>query len=188
MPPQEVPTDRTFLEEGWFILFGNRDAPKRPTSDHWGTWMKFFGVQPAICLELWIRVGRNDDLPVGALSMHLLWGLYFLRCYDEEEKAAIFLKRDRKRTKTKIFPYKSPKPPLEPPSLVVNIIDNSAWIHPDLLKTQSLCTGLVTDDSNFLSLYNIIIFIFMSRSPCELGRSSSKMGCLLVVDVTLFSI
>ena len=86
MSPQEAPTSRTFLQEGWFILFGDRDAPNRPTSDQWGIWVNFFWVRLAICLELWVRVGRNDDLPVGALPKHLLWALYFLRCYDEEEK------------------------------------------------------------------------------------------------------
>jgi hypothetical protein len=32
------------------------------------------------------RVSRNDDLPSGAFPKHLLWALYFLRCYDEEGK------------------------------------------------------------------------------------------------------
>jgi hypothetical protein len=66
MPSQEAPTDRTFLQGGWFIPFCDMDAPEHPTNNKWGTWLKFFGIQYAICLGLWVRVSRNDGLPSGA--------------------------------------------------------------------------------------------------------------------------
>jgi hypothetical protein len=160
MPSQEAPTDRTFLQEGWFILFGDIDAPDRPTNDQWGMWLKFFGIQPAICLELWVRVSRNDDLPSGAFPKHLLWALYFLRCYDEEEKATVFLKVDRKTIRKWTHP------------IVKGISDLTL----DLIDWQKRFEGTTPATGHYAYVDCTSCRIWEPRKPFSSGWSSKKHG------------
>jgi hypothetical protein len=53
MPSQEAPTGRTFLQEGWFIFFGDMDAPtEHPTNNQCGTWLKFLELQATMIFLL----------------------------------------------------------------------------------------------------------------------------------------
>jgi hypothetical protein len=80
MPSQEAPTGRTFLQEGWFIFFGDMDAPtEHPTNNQCGTWLKFFGI------------ASNDDLPSGGFPKHFLHGrCTFLDTTTRREKRQYF--------------------------------------------------------------------------------------------------
>jgi DDE superfamily endonuclease len=79
-------------------------APMVLSEEDQGTWVSLFGSEPAICLELWIRLRRNDDLPDNAEPKHLMWALYFLRCYDQEHKERAFLGADRKTIRKYVRP------------------------------------------------------------------------------------
>jgi hypothetical protein len=53
-----------------------------------------FGVSSPICCRLWHLV--KSSLPNGASPRHLLWTLYFLRQYSDQEVNSAFAKCDEK--------------------------------------------------------------------------------------------
>lgn len=42
----------------------------------------FFGVSPSICAKAWFHI--KNDLPPDDNEMHLLWALFFLKCYNTD--------------------------------------------------------------------------------------------------------
>ena len=51
-------------------------------------WMGAFGALPTVCCYLWDRLDPYTTMPNGVQKKHLLWGLFFLRVYDTEERGA----------------------------------------------------------------------------------------------------
>lgn len=97
-------TANTFRREGWELLNHGNGVPERLTEEHFETWSRHFGCDPAICLELWVRIQGLGALPDGARPKHLLWSLYFLRCYDEEHKEKVFLRAARNTIRSYVHP------------------------------------------------------------------------------------
>ena len=50
--------------------------------------MGAFGAMPSVCCDLWERIDPYKTMPNGVQEKHLLWGLFFLRDYDTEERSA----------------------------------------------------------------------------------------------------
>ena len=71
-----------------------RDPEGRSQAIFLTRWLSFFGVDPAVVVELWDMIEVPFFDPGGELShaqpKHLLWALLFLRKYgDESEMAAL---------------------------------------------------------------------------------------------------
>ena len=51
-------------------------------------WMGAFGALPTVCCWLWEKLDPVNTMPVGAQIKHLLWGLFFIRVYENETNSA----------------------------------------------------------------------------------------------------
>lgn len=52
-----------------------------------------FGVSPIICSKLWFDILKMDEC---FQPHHLLWGLFFLKCYATEDVCSIIAQSDNK--------------------------------------------------------------------------------------------
>jgi hypothetical protein len=92
-PSECIPvTEEQFKRLGGEIM--GRDPEGRSESVFLTRWLSFFGVDPAVVVELWDLIEVPFFDPGGELSHakpeHLLWALLFLRKYgDESEMAAL---------------------------------------------------------------------------------------------------
>lgn len=61
----------------------------------------FFGVSPNICAMCWNMI--KDELPDSYQEVHLLWALYFLKCYNTESVNHAVAGCDEKTFRTKVW-------------------------------------------------------------------------------------
>ena len=47
---------------------------------------EFFGTGVAVAINAWTLLTEIDLLPDGAEISHLLWAMYFLKCYPQTEE------------------------------------------------------------------------------------------------------
>jgi hypothetical protein len=62
-----------------------------------------FGVSPVICGIIWEQLIEQGNLERGCKPIHLLWALFFLKCYACESILSQVLKSDRKTTRKWIW-------------------------------------------------------------------------------------
>ena len=48
---------------------------------------EFFGVGVQVGIITWTLLSQNNLLPEEAIISHLLWAMYFLKCYPKQEEA-----------------------------------------------------------------------------------------------------
>lgn len=61
----------------------------------------FFGVSPNICSVLWGMIKMK--LPSDYKEIHLLWALFFLKCYNPENVTRAFTKCDEKTLRKRVW-------------------------------------------------------------------------------------
>ena len=84
----------------------SRDPEGRSESVFLTRFLSFFGVDPAVVVEVWdlIQVPFIDDGDLsGADPKHLLWALLFLRKYGDESEMAALVGKDGKAVDEKTF-------------------------------------------------------------------------------------
>ena len=47
---------------------------------------EYFGTGVAVAVNTWSLLTENDLLPENAVKCHLLWAMYFLKCYPQTEE------------------------------------------------------------------------------------------------------
>jgi hypothetical protein len=62
-----------------------------------------FGVSPVLCGIIWELLTKRGNLDGGCQPKHLLWTLFFLKCYAYESVLSQVLKSDRKTTRKWIW-------------------------------------------------------------------------------------
>lgn len=61
----------------------------------------FFGVSPNICAICWNMI--KDELPTSYQEVHLLWALFFLKCYNTESVNHAVAGCDEKTFREKVW-------------------------------------------------------------------------------------
>jgi hypothetical protein len=89
-----------------------------------------------------------------------MWGLYFLRCYDEEYKEEVFLRADRKTIRKWVFP-------------IVKFISDLGL---DLIDWQRRLEGETTLPGHFAYVDCSAFRTWEKRKPFSSGWSSFKHG------------
>lgn len=51
-------------------------------------WMGAFGALPVVCCWLWEKLDPVNTMPNGVEYKHLLWGLFFLKVYENKTNSA----------------------------------------------------------------------------------------------------
>ena len=80
-----------------FLLLGlalAKHDPARSAAISMRRFRSLFGTTPAVCAELWRRVG--DDRPDGTSPAHMLWMLLFLKAYANEAQTRSIIGCDEK--------------------------------------------------------------------------------------------
>ena len=47
---------------------------------------EYFGTGVAVAVNTWLLLTENDLLPENSVKCHLLWAMYFLKCYPQTEE------------------------------------------------------------------------------------------------------
>jgi hypothetical protein len=78
MPPGDNPTPQSFVDAV------NNDSNLTFALPFNYVWMSFYGVSPDLCCIIWRKLDAHKSI-IGAQYKHLMWALYFMKVYGNEE-------------------------------------------------------------------------------------------------------
>lgn len=86
-----------------FYTYGNSLTKHASPSKYVGMcrFKAFFGVSPSICARAWLHL--KNVLPTDYNEMHLLWTLFFLKCYNTDSVNCSIARCDEKTFRKRIW-------------------------------------------------------------------------------------
>jgi hypothetical protein len=90
-----------FVREAWRAKLFRKD--RLTSAGDVRDWKALFGCTPTICQRVWGALILQLLKPPKAVSVHLLWLLYFLKTYGTETVCSSFLNCDEKTFRTPLL-------------------------------------------------------------------------------------